>query len=364
MITIPRGINLTKRLLPEGSRATPPRPDEQVTFGRTHTDHMLVCDFDPDKGGWQTPEIVPFGPFSFTPDAVVFHYGQQIFEGMKAYRAEDGTSGIYLFRPDQNAERFHRSATLMGMEPVPVELFLACIRELVLTDQQWVLPSPGSLYIRPMLIPLDTGVSYRASRTYRFCVIMSPAKAYFTKEQGVSVYVERERVRAVRGGVGEAKAGGNYGGSVAVLSRAKDAGADHVLWLDGVERKYVEEVGAMNVMFAYSHKIVTPALSGSILRGVTRLSLIELARSKGQTIVEERVSLDQVIADAKSGKLKEAFGVGTAAVVSPIRALVDGTEQFIIGDGVPGPVGRSLKADLEGLQTGARPDPFGWRVKL
>ena len=215
-----------------------------------------------------------------------------------------------------------------------------------------------------MLIPLDTGVSYRASKSYRFCVILSPAKAYFTKEQGISVYIERERVRAIRGGVGEAKAGGNYGGAVDVVSRAMSAGADQVLWLDGVERKYIEEVGAMNVMFAYPDRIVTPALSGAILPGITRRSLIELAQSSGVPIVEERLLIDQIIDDAKSGKLREAFGVGTAAVVSPIRALIDGTHQFIIGDGKPGPVGRRLKAELEGIQTGATPDPLGWRVSL
>ena len=355
---------IIRNLLPRHKRKTPPNLSEDIPFGRVHTDHMLVCDFIPHKGGWQTPEIIPYGPFQLNPDAVVFHYGQQIFEGMKAYRTDLSQQDIFLFRPDQNAKRFAHSARQLGMEPVPEELFERCVKELVAVDADWILPSPGALYIRPTLIPLDEGVSYRASQTYRFFVILSPAKNYYAREVGVKVYIERERVRAVRGGVGDTKCGGNYAGALSSLVHARSMGAEQVLWLDALEHKFVEEVGAMNVIFVYGNTLITPALGGSILPGITRDSLITLAKSLNYEVKQEPVDINKVLSDAKSGVLSEIFGCGTAAVISPIDALIDGNETILINHGKLGECAAKLKQALTDIQTGLAPDTFNWRVKI
>lgn len=351
-------------LLPESKRKAPLRETDDVPFGRVPTNHMLVCDFLPDKGGWQTPTVSAYKPFELNPGALVFHYGQTIFEGMKAYRSSIHSSSVYLFRPEMNAKRMRRSAEILGMEAPPESLFLDCVRELVRIESDWIVPSPGSLYVRPAIIPLDEGVSYRGSSAFRFFIILSPAKNYFGKENAVSVYIERERVRAVRGGVGEAKCGGNYAAALPSLTKARNLGAEQVLWLDGVEQKYVEEVGAMNVMFVYGNKIVTPSLSGSILPGITRDSIIHLARHKGFEVLEERVSVDDVILDIQRGNLTEMFGCGTAAVVTPVGELVSDKGRVVIGGGEVGEVSRTLKNTLVDIQTGSGDDPFGWRFQV
>jgi branched-chain amino acid aminotransferase len=364
-IVSPRGISVRKELLAPNQRRTPPGPNDPVPFGRIPSNHMFVCDFIPEKGGWQTPEILPYQNFSFSPIAVVFHYGQEIFEGMKAYRpSEPGKKAFYLFRPEQNAERMRNSALRLGMEPVPTDLFLAGIEELVKADADWIPDAPGSLYIRPTLIPLDEGVSYRASTSYRYFVCCTPARNYYSKETGVSVYIEREIIRAAPGGTGFTKCGGNYAAALPGLNRAKKLGAEQVLWLDAIHHKYVEEVGAMNIMFVYENYIVTPPLSGTILPGVTRSSIIELARSLGYTVKEERVDIDQVLADAKSGKLREVFGCGTAAVISPVDALLDGNETVAINNREIGKVSTHLKNSLMDIQFGRAADPFGWRKTI
>jgi len=353
-----------KNLLPKHKRKTPPTLADDVPFGRVHSDHMLTCDFIPQKGGWQSLEIQPYGPFTLAPDAVVFHYGQQIFEGMKAYRTPGVQNQLSLFRPDLNAGRMFRSAGRLGMEPVPEDLFLQAVKEIVSIDHEWALPSPGALYIRPALIPLDEGVSYRASQAFRFFVILSPSKNYYAGEEGVCVAVERRDVRAVPGGCGEAKCGGNYAAALPGLSRARKLGAEQVLWLDGIEHRYVEEVGAMNVMFVYGRKIVTPALTGSILRGVTRQSVIELARSFGYEVEEKRVDVNEMLADARSGKLTEAFGCGTAAVISPIDTFLDGDDRVAVNHGKVGETSVRLKQALLNIQNGQADDPFSWRVAV
>jgi len=325
---------------------------------------MLICDFLPSKGGWQVPEILPYAPFDLSPDSVVFHYGQEVFEGLKAYRDSQNPLQVYLFRPDQNARRFANSATRLGMQPVPEELFLRCIHELVAAEQDWILENPGSLYIRPTLIGLDTGVSYRASTAYRFFIIVSPAKNYYKRETGVAVYIEREHVRAVPGGCGEAKCGGNYAAALPALQRARAVGAEQVLWLDGLSRKYVEEVGAMNIMFVYGDKILTPALTGSILPGVTRSSLLQLAKHLGYSIEETRINIEDVLRDIQNGTLTEVFGCGTAAVISPIIELIDGSQRFEINQSQIGRVSMNLKKALIDIQFGKAADPFGWRVPL
>jgi branched-chain amino acid aminotransferase len=354
---------IREELLPQAKRRSPPNLSDEIPFGMVHSDHMFVCDFDPEKGGWHDPRIVPFGPFEIYPDAVVFHYGQEIFEGLKAYRGPSGKE-VFLFRPDENGKRFAASADRLGMAQVPVELFLAAVHRLVAVDRDWVLPNPGSLYIRPMLISMDRGVSYRASKKYRFMVILSSAKTYYSKPKGVTVLVERQYVRAVRGGVGATKCGGNYAGSLKAMERAAQKSADQVLWLDALHHKYVEEVGTMNIMFAYDKQIVTPALSGSILPGVTRSSLIALARDAGFEVTEEKVAIDKIIEDAKAGRLKEMFGCGTAVVVSPIKRILFDDQKIEINHGEVGPTSQLLHKLLMDIQSGAGKDPYGWRVEV
>lgn len=356
-------IKIEKHLLKDDLRLAKPSLDEAIAFGKRHSSHMLVCDYLHDKGGWQNAQIVPFAPFSMEPDSVALHYGQQIFEGLKAYRQADGKS-VALFRPEQNAKRFFHSAERLGMQPVDPEFFVRAIKELVQIDQEFVLPSPGSLYIRPGLIPLDRGVSYRAAKDYRFFVILSAAKQYFGLEQTVKVYVEQEMVRAFRGGTGDSKAGANYAPALLALNRAKKMGADSVLWLDALEHKYLEEIGAMNVMLVYEDCIITPPLTGTILPGVTRASIIQLARHQGFKVVEEKITIEQVIADIKSGKLKEAFGCGTAAVVSPIGSLLYQGEELFINDNKAGPISLKLKKAIMDIQNGLSDDIFHWLVKV
>ncbi len=354
-------LSIDKQLLADHKRTAPPKLSDHLPFGKVHSNHMFVCDFLADHGGWQTPRIIPFGPFLLEPDSVAFHYGQQIFEGLKAYRIKDSEQ-ISLFRPDMNAQRFYYSAQRLGMEPVPIELFLSGIKELIAVDREFVLPLPGSLYIRPCLIPLDRGVSYRASRDYRFFIILSAVKQYFNSESSVSVYVEQEMVRAVRGGIGETKAGANYAASVLALKKAKSLGADSVLWLDALERRYIEEIGAMNIFLVYDKHLVTPPITGTILPGVTRDSLIQLARHLGFSVNEERSDIEEVIRDAKSGLLTEAFGCGTAAVISPINSFILDQEVINIGDKKPGPIASLLKKSLQDIQEGCAQDIFSWRI--
>ncbi|MBM3380948.1 MAG: branched-chain amino acid aminotransferase [Betaproteobacteria bacterium] len=356
-------FRILKNLLPKHKRKTPPQLQDEIPFGRTQTDHMLICDYNPQKGGWQTPEIVPYSPFEVTPDAVVFHYGQEVFEGLKAYR-KSASDEIFLFRPEQNARRFVNSALRLGMQPVPEDLFLRCVQEIVAVEQDWILPSPASLYIRPTLIGLDTGVSYRASLSYRFFIIVSPAKNYYSRETGISVYIEREHVRAVPGGCGEAKCGGNYAAALPALQRARAAGSEQVLWLDGINRTFVEEVGAMNIMFVYDNVIRTPALTGSILPGVTRSSIIQLARDLRYTVEECRLNISDVLNDIQSGKLTEIFGCGTAAVISPVIELVDGSQRHEVNGAQIGKVSMHLKKSLIDLQFGRGADPHGWRLQV
>lgn len=353
-----------KNLLPRHKRKTPPTLADEIPFGRTQTDHMLICDYLPHKGGWQTPEIIPLSPFQLTPDAVVFHYGQEVFEGLKAYRDVQDPERVYLFRPEQNARRFYKSAERLGMQPVPEDLFLKCVHEIVSTEKDWILESPGSLYIRPTLIGLDRGVSYRASLSYRFFIIVSPAKNYYARETGISVSIEREHVRAVPGGCGEAKCGGNYAAALPALQRARAAGAEQVLWLDGLKRTYVEEVGAMNIMFVYGDKIYTPSLTGSILPGVTRSSIIQMAKTFGYSIEETRIDIEEVLKDIKKGTLTEVFGCGTAAVISPVVEFLDADKRIEISQGHIGKVSMKLKNALIDIQCGKIPDPFGWRIPL
>lgn len=356
-------FKIIKNLLPKDKQKHPPSLSESIPFGIIPTNHMLICDYLPQKNGWQHPEIIPYQPFSFNPNSVVFHYGQTIFEGLKAYRSQENEQ-IFLFRPDRNAKRMAHSAIRLGMTPFPEDLFVSCVTELIKVEKNWILPPPGALYIRPTMIPLDEGVSYRASQAYRFFIILSPSKNYFLNEVGISVYVEKKLSRAAIGGSGEAKCGGNYAAALLPMTKAKEKGAEQVLWLDALEHKYIEEAGAMNVMFVYNQKIVTPALTGSILHGITRESVLEIATSLGYEVEERKVELNEIIADAKSGKLTEMFACGTAAVISPITSICDDDETVIINNSTIGIITTTLKKQLIGIQSGILPDPYGWRLPI
>ena len=342
-----------------------PKPADETAlgFGRLFTDHMFIMDYTAGEG-WHDARIVPYDSFAMDPAAMVLHYGQAIFEGMKCYRREDGH--LQLFRPRDNFARMTRSAQRMGMPALDEETALEGLLQLIRIEADWVPHRDGtSLYIRPTMISMDVGLGVHASKTYRFFIILSPVGAYYKEGlKPVSIYVEDEYVRAVRGGVGFTKCAGNYAASILAGDIAEKKGFSQVLWLDGVEQTYVEEVGSMNMMFAYGHKIVTPALNGSILPGITRDSILTLARQLGYETYEGRLNIHELFADAKSGKLTEAFGTGTAAVISPVGKLAMKDEVVVLGDGGIGPVSQKLYDTLTGIQFGRLPDENGWILPL
>lgn len=340
-----------------------PEDETKLGFGKIFTDHMFIMDYTRGKG-WYNPRIVPYGDFSLDPASTVLHYGQAIFEGTKCYRRADG--GLQLFRPEQNFARMTRSAQRMCMPALDEELAMEGLKQLLAVEKDWVPHTDGtSLYIRPTMIATDVHLGVHASHNYRFYIILSPVGAYY--DQGlkpVGIYVEDEYVRAIRGGVGFTKCAGNYAASILAGEIAEEKGYDQVLWLDGVEQKYVEEVGSMNMMFAYGNKIVTPMLNGSILPGITRQSIITLAKQLGYEVEEKRIAIADVFADAKAGRLTEAFGTGTAAVISPVGELCWKDEKLTIGDGNIGPVAQKLYDTLTGIQYGRLNDDNGWTVRL
>ena len=340
-----------------------PQDESQLGFGRIFTDHMFLMNYEKGKG-WINPRIVPYGDFSMDPAAMVFHYGQAIFEGTKCYRRADG--GLQLFRPEANLARMSNSAERMCMPRLDEETALEGLKQLINIEKDWVPHLDGtSLYIRPTMISLDAQLGVHAAHKYLFYIICSPVGAYYKEGlKPVGIYVEDSYVRAVRGGVGFAKAAGNYAASILAGEIAAQKGYAQVLWLDGVEQRYVEEVGSMNMMFAYGNKIVTPALNGSILPGITRNSIITLARQLGYEVEECRIPIDEVFADIKSGKCTEAFGTGTAAVISPVGELCMKDEKVTVGDGKIGPVAQKLYDTLTGIQYGKLSDDNNWITKL
>ena len=336
------------------------KPDSStLVFGKNMTDHMFIVDYDEGKG-WHDPRIVPYGPLQIDPAAKVLHYAEEIFEGLKAYRTADGS--IQLFRPDCNIERMNNSAERMCLPQIPAELAMAGITELVKLERDWVpTEKDTSLYIRPFMIGLDPALGVHASHHVQFIVIVCPVGAYYPEGLApVKIYVEQEDVRAVKGGTGMAKTGGNYAASLRAGDRAEKAGYSQVLWLDGVHRKYIEEVGAMNVMFKINGTVVTPMLTGSILRGVTRKSCIELLKSWNVPVEERLLSVDELFDAAKNGTLEEAWCVGTAAVISPIGELAWNDEVYEVNQNRIGALSQKLYDELTGIQWGTRPDPFGW----
>ncbi len=330
-------------------------------FGKIFTDHMFVMDYTEGKG-WHDARIVPFGDFSFSPAAMVFHYGQEMFEGLKAYKGADGNS--YLFRPDMNAKRANATNERLCIPFLPEEDFVQAVKAVVKVDEDWIPSDPGtSLYVRPFIIATDPFLGVAPSKTYKFIVILSPSGAYYSSGlEPVGIWIEDDFVRAVRGGVGYTKTGGNYAASLAAQVKAHDAGYSQVLWLDGVERKYIEEVGAMNIFFKINGKVITPMLNGSILPGITRDSVLQLCKSWGIPTEERKISVEELIEAQRTGALEEVFGTGTAAVISPVGKLRFKDEVMTIGDGSIGEVSQKLYDTVTGIQTGALADEFGWRV--
>lgn len=336
---------------------------DKLTFGDFFTDHMFVMNYDAGKG-WHSARIVPYGPFSIDPSAMVLHYAQEIFEGLKAYRTPDG--GISLFRPLENFKRLNNSCERMSIPPIDEQFVLEALKKLILIDQDWVPSAPNtSLYIRPFIIATDPHIGVHASHSYMFFIILSPVGSYYKEGLNpVKIYVEDEDVRAVRGGTGYAKTGGNYAASLRAGERAASKGYSQVLWLDGVHRKYIEEVGAMNVLFKINGEIVTPMLNGSILPGITRKSCLELLRSWGVPVSERLITIDELLEAMKNGTLEEAFGSGTAAVVSPIGEIMYEGQHFSVNDGKIGELTQKLYDELTDIQWGRKEDPFGWTVKI
>ena len=340
-----------------------PADESKLGFGKIFTDHMYVMEYNPEQG-WHDPKIMPYQPIVLDPSAMVFHYGQEMFEGMKAYKCADGR--IRLFRPNKNIERANNSNRRLCIPEIPADDFLNAIKTLVAVDADWIPSRPGtSLYIRPFVIATDPFLGVRPSNTYKFIIILSPVGAYY--ESGldpVKIWIEDDYVRAVRGGIGEAKTGGNYVASLAAQVKAHDEGYSQVLWLDGVERKYIEEVGAMNIMFVIDGEVVTPSLHGSILSGITRKSALELCRKWGMKVSERRITIQEVADAYDAGKLDEVFGTGTAAVVSPVGHLKWGDKVMEIGGGKIGPITQKLYDTMTGMQFGKIPDDMGWIEKL
>ena len=333
--------------------------ETQLGFGKHFTDRMLLIEWKTEEG-WCDARIQPYAPFQLDPACLVFHYAQEIFEGLKAYKWADGR--IALFRPEMNARRFIQSADRLCMAEVPEDLFLDGIKQLVSLERDWIPTADGtSLYIRPTLIAVEPVLGVKPSGHYYFYVIMSPVGAYYAAGfNPVSILVEDFYVRAAPGGTGDAKTGGNYASSLKAGLEAKKKGYDQVLWLDGKERRYIEEVGAMNMFFAYGKKIVTAPLTGSILSGITRDSVLKLAPTLGYEVEERQIDANELFADIRAGKVTEAFGSGTAAVITPVGKLCFKDECLELTGGQVGEITQKLYDTLTGIQTGRLEDTFGW----
>mgnify|MGYP000850254104 FL=1 len=340
-----------------------PKADNPLKFGTIFTDHMFLMNYETGKG-WHDARIVPYQPLSLEPSSMVFHYGQEMFEGLKAYKTEDGRT--LLFRPDKNIERANRSNIRLCIPEIPEEDFLDALKSLVKIDEAWIPTKPGtSLYIRPFVIATDPFLGVRPSDTYLFIIILSPVGAYYPEGLNpVKIWIEDEYVRAVRGGIGEAKTGGNYVASLKSQVKAHDEGYSQVLWLDGVERKYIEEVGAMNIFFKIDGTVVTPKLNGSILPGVTRDSVINLCKAWGLPIEERKISIDEIYEAYKNGKLEEVFGTGTAAVISPVKELRWENHIMQVGEGQIGEYSQKFYDTITVLQLGKIEDTFNWTVEV
>jgi len=340
------------------------KPDQNnLGFGNYFSDHMFLMKWNREDG-WHDAEICPYKNFSMDPAAMVYHYGQAIFEGLKAYKGEKDQ--IYMFRPEDNLERMNSSALRMCMPRIPVEKVLKGIKALVYLDRDWIPSGDGAtLYLRPTMIAVEPALGVRPSSEYYFFVIMSPVGAYYAEGfNPTKIWVTDKYVRAVKGGVGHVKTAGNYAASIMAAEEAHKAGYTQVLWLDACERKYIEEVGTSNIFFKIGDDLITPPLGGSILGGITRDSVIQLAKSWGINVVEKQITIDEVTDAIEDGSLLEAFGSGTAAVISPIGELCYQEEKYKVADGKTGELSQRLFDDLQAIQNGTQDDPFKWIVRV
>jgi branched-chain amino acid aminotransferase len=341
-----------------------PKPDQNnLGFGHYFTDHMFIMDYTDGKG-WHDPRIVPYAPLELDPATMVLHYGQAIFEGLKAYKSKEGK--IFLFRPFKNMERVNISNERLCIPPIDVDFSVKAVKELVKMDHDWIPSAEGtSLYIRPFIISTDPYLGVKPSSTYKFIIILSPVGAYYPEGiNPVKIYVESHYVRAVKGGIGFAKTPANYAASLKAQMVAKEKGYTQVLWLDGVERKYIEEVGTMNVFFKINGEVITPSLEGSILAGITRDSAIELLKSWGVNVSERRITIQEVYDAHAKGLLDEAFGTGTAAVISPIGQLNWDSKLIEVNNGKIGQLSAKLYETITGIQNGTIEDKLNWTVEV
>ena len=340
-----------------------PQDESKLGFGHIFTDHMFIMNYDKGEG-WHDARIVPYGDIALSPAAMCLHYGQEIFEGLKAYRTEDGN--VQLFRPDENFKRMNNSAKRMVIPEIDEEFVLEALKKLVSIEKDWVPHAEGtSLYIRPFIISTDPYVGVKPADHYLFMIILTPSGMYYAEGLNpCKIYVEKNYVRAVRGGTGFAKTAANYAISLIGQEVADEQNYDQVLWLDGVEQKYIEEVGSMNIFFVIDGEVITPKLTGSVLPGITRKSVIEICKDKGYTVTERRISIDEVAKAYDEGKLDEVFGTGTAAVISPVGNLKWGDKVMIINDNKIGPISQMLYDNLTGIQWGRLPDKFNWICKI
>jgi branched-chain amino acid aminotransferase len=350
----------------EVQRATTLKPkpsSEGLGFGRYFTDHMFLMDYSPERG-WHQARVVPYGPLALDPGAAVFHYAQAVFDGSKAFRARDGQ--VRAFRIDDHCRRMKASAELVCIPPVPPELLRHAILELVRVEEAWVPSAPGtSLYIRPAIVATESFLGVRPAERYTCFVILSPVGSYFSGgQEPVRIWVEQRYTRAAPGGLGGAKAAANYAASLKAAVEAKKRGFAQVLWLDALEHRYIEEVGTMNLFVRIGDEVITPPLEGTFLPGITRESVLALLREWGMRVSERRLAIDELREAHRQGGLREVFGTGTAAVISPVGALGFQEGQLTIGDGKPGEVSRRLYETLTGIQDGSVPDRFGWMTPI
>jgi branched-chain amino acid aminotransferase len=349
--------------VPAKKRKSKPADESKLGFGQIFTDHMFNMWYHENKG-WYDAKILPYRPIPLDPAAMCLHYGQLIFEGMKAYRGKDGS--IYLFRPTENIRRMNTSAKRLCMPTLDENDFMEALKKLVILEKEWIPHGSGtSMYIRPTMIATETAIGVHPANAYLFYIIVGPVGAYYPEGfSPTKIYVIEDYVRAAPGGIGFCKAAGNYAASLLASQYAIERGYTQVLWLDAIERKYVEEVGTSNIFFVIQDELITPPLSGTILPGVTRDSVIKLARSWGVKVTERSLSMDEIVSAAAKGHLQEAFASGTAAIVSPIGKIAYRGNEYTFQDGSVGALTRRLYNEILQIQYGEKEDPFGWRVKI
>ncbi|MBW1716393.1 MAG: branched-chain amino acid aminotransferase [Deltaproteobacteria bacterium] len=340
-----------------------PADESKLGFGRIFCDHMLLIDYDRAKG-WHNARIEPYAPIELDPAAACLHYGQMIFEGLKAYHGND--EGIYLFRAVENFKRLNNSARRVCMPELDANLGMEALKKLILLDREWIPKARGtSLYIRPTMIAIEPFLGVQAANKYLFYIIIGPVGSYYSEGLSpVKIYVEDKYVRAVPGGTGEAKTGGNYAASLLPAKEAKEKGFAQVLWLDGCEKMYVEEVGTMNMFFVIDGEVITAPLTGSVLSGITRDSVIRIVRDWGLKMEERLLSIGEVVAAASNGNLKEAFGTGTAAAISPVGQITYKDKDYVIASGKMGELSQKLYDEIVAIQYAEKPDPYGWVEKI